>query len=84
MITKFDPDRRYQVEECLGRRLTDEEIIDAASLEELSAAQLTVINILAHRNRLAALLYLRGVARNVLGDDAIALIDRIRETSTRA
>ncbi len=83
MTSLFTPGRQYQVEECLGRPLTSEELVDVASLEELSEAQLAVVNALARRNRLAGVLYLEGVVEDVLLRDARAFIDGIRDTPVR-
>ena len=71
---------RYQVEEWLGRPLVSEELVVVQSLDDLLAGQLVVVNVLARRNRLAALLYLRGVVHEVTGDSGLDLIDRVRDT----
>jgi hypothetical protein len=84
MTSLLTPGRRYQVEECLGRPLTSEELVDVASLEELSEAQLAVVNVLAHRPGLAGVLYLEGVVEDVLLRDVRAFVDRIRDTPVRS
>jgi hypothetical protein len=82
MTSYFNDDRRHQIEQWLGRPLAVEELRDVLSLDKLSPAQLSVLDVLARRQRLTALIYLRGVVRDVIGDDALALIDRIRESAT--
>jgi hypothetical protein len=84
MTSLFTSGRRYLVEECLGRPLTSEELVDVASLEELSAVQLAVVNALARRNRLAGVLYLEGVVEDILLRDARAFVDRVRDTPVRS
>jgi len=68
----------HQVEEWLERPLTNEELAPVTSLDELAATQLAVVKALANR-RLEGLIYLRTVVPGVLGNDALALIDRVRD-----
>jgi len=53
---------REQVENALGRALTQDEIIVAGTIDQLSPLNHAVLRVLVRRQRLAALLYLRQVA----------------------
>jgi hypothetical protein len=75
---------QYQTEGWLMRPLMSEELVEVASLEELSTAQLAVVHILACQHRLNCLNYLRGVVHDVLVNDALAFIDRIHDTQVRS
>jgi hypothetical protein len=74
---------RNQIESHLYRSLEEDELIGVPSLDHLSPRHLSVVETLARRHRLAALLYLRAVVEGVTGDDALALIDKIRDTPVR-
>lgn len=67
---------RGQVENELRRALTEEELKVSKSIADLSPANLTVLNILAGRQRLAALLYLRAILPDASTPELSALIDR--------
>lgn len=75
-----DLEYRYQIEGWLGRSLTDDELVLVGSVDKLSAAQEEVLIALARRNRLAAVLFLRGVVHELISTDALAIVDRIRDT----
>jgi len=68
-----DFEGRGQVENELGRALSPEELTISKSIDDLSPASLTVLRVLARRQRLAALLYLRVV----LPDASTPLLDEL-------
>src|SRR5215470_12929043 len=68
---------RHQVEEWLERPLTDDELVTVTGLDALSLAQLAVVDVLVSRNRLACLLYLRGVIEDVSMAEATAFMQRL-------
>ena len=55
------PDQRHQIESRLRRELTPEELVEVASLDELSRIQLDVVATLAKREGVTPGIYVRGV-----------------------
>lgn len=78
MTPDFTSDRRYQVEQYVGRELTPAELVTVASVSDLAAPQREILDRLAHRHRLVAMIYLCGVVEGLLSAEAIAIIDHIR------
>lgn len=66
---------RGQVEDNLGRPLTQEELSPAESLETLSPAHLAVVETLAPRSTFAARLYLRSIVSTSLTQEFQTIID---------
>jgi hypothetical protein len=64
-----------QVEAWLGRSITDDELVEVHSLDELTKAQRKVVRSLA-RHRLNCLLYLRAVIPDITMHDAMPWLDR--------
>src|SRR5262245_58180016 len=77
MTPDLTPGRRHQVEEWLERPLTDDELVTVPRLDVLSLAQLAVVDTVANRNRLACLLYLRGIVEDVTMTEATAFMQRL-------
>jgi hypothetical protein len=76
-MSEIDPDHRDQVEESLGRHLTDEELRRVDSLGALTGHHIAVIAIIHPRNRIASLLYVGSVVRSTRWDDVMKLLDAI-------
>lgn len=68
---------REQIESWLGRPLKHDELAPVATIEELSPLQLAVVEILAPRNALVAMHYLRAVVADTLVRDLMPFLDRI-------
>ena len=82
MKDDFNGDKRSQVEGWLGRPLQPAELITVASLADLTPAQLAVVKLLADKHRLACLLYLDGVVRDVVTHEALTFINKMQTVST--
>lgn len=80
MTSDFTSGARRKVEAYVGRSLTSEELVTVASVAELSAAQKEILDGLARRHRLAAVLFLQGVVEGIVMNEALAIIDHIRDT----
>lgn len=61
----MEPERRSQIEDALGRPLTDEELVVVADLAALPPSHLEVIERLYRRNAIVALYYLRAVTDDI-------------------
>lgn len=81
MNDELTPDRLRQIEGWVGRPLTPDELIAVASVSDLSAAHKNVFEPLALKNRLAAFLYLRSVVPSLLHNEALAIVDVVRDRS---
>ena len=57
----LDANHRRQIERTLGRSLTAAELSTAASVSELSAAQIDVVRALARQQLVSALDYMRAI-----------------------
>ena len=66
---------RSQVEGALGRPVTDDELKVVASLGHLSSENIAVLRVLARRQRLAALLYLKAIVPDAVFPDLNELIN---------
>lgn len=68
--------------ECtLGRPLTDDELVPAATLDALTEHHLAVMMVLREQNLVTTLHYLRAVVPEVLGRDARRFIDEYQPPS---
>ncbi len=70
---------RGQVENALGRTVTQDELRVVETIGELSSTHLAVLQVLSRRQRLAALLYLQAVVPNALSGDLNELINNYGE-----
>lgn len=76
-MSQIDPDHKRQIEDWLGRQLTNDELRPVESLDALSDDQLAVVAVIRPRNLIAPLLYLRFVVPSALTRELINLIDNI-------
>lgn len=79
MTPDFTPDRRYQVEQHLRRDLTVDELVTVPSVSDLTPAHKAVLDFLALKHRLVAMIYLCGVVDGLIAPEARAIIDTIRD-----
>ena len=70
-----DFEGRSQVEDALGRAVTQAELSGVASPDKLSSENIEVLRVLARRQRLAALLYLKAVVPDAVFPDINELIN---------
>lgn len=67
---------RGQVENEIGRLLTQDELLGVDTISQLTSAHLAVLQILVRRQRLAALLYLQAILPDLLTRELNELINR--------
>jgi hypothetical protein len=72
-------ERRAQVEACLYRALTEEELATAGSLDELTTAHLAVVRRLARFHRFAGFMYLEAVVAGTTLAAALDVMDRVSQ-----
>lgn len=73
---ELDHHRRLQLEQTLGRQVTASELEPVASLSELRAEQLEVVKVLAVRQLLSALIYMRAVVPSALTGELMRFINQ--------
>jgi len=83
MTSRFTAARQLQVEECLGRPLTSDELIEVASLEALTPVHLAVVHALARRYSVTCIIYLEGVVEGIPIGDAVEFTTRIHDALAR-
>ena len=76
-VSGIEPRRRAQIEQVLGRELTDDELRPVASLDALSEVQRAVVTFLGPRSVTISTAYVTGVVRDVRFADASRFIDEI-------
>jgi hypothetical protein len=77
-VSGIEPRRRAQIEQVLGRELTDDELRPVASLDALSEVQRAVVQVLAPQSVTVSQVYVMGVVTDVRFADASRFIDRIQ------
>lgn len=65
-MTELEQPRQRQIERALGRALSATELEPVGSLSSLKAAQLEVVKILAQRQLVSALDYMRAIVPTAL------------------
>jgi hypothetical protein len=81
-MTMLDPDDRYHIETRLGRALTDEELAEARTFDELGREQLAIVAQLAHRGILASA-YVRAVVPSAGHSDVRDFVMSIQDFVAR-
>ena len=79
-MTPIDTNHRLQIEDSLRRQLGEAELRQVDTLEELSDAQLVVFAVLARRDPITPILYLRAVvpgASFVQAHDLVSNIEQV-------
>ena len=73
----IDPDHRQQVEDWLGRPLTDDELRPVASLDAVTDEQLAVVAAIRPRNLIAPQLFVRAIVPTARPSDIRRIVDEI-------
>jgi hypothetical protein len=77
-MTVLNQDDRYHIEERLGRALTDADLAEAATFDDLSREQLELV-VRLQRSRLLASVYLRAVVPSVGFSDVRNVVFAIKD-----
>lgn len=77
-MSDMEPRRRKQIEDVLGRALTNDELTAAISLDALSEAQRDVLRVLGRRSTTTSMVYVSAVVSEVDFGDAARFIEAIQ------